>query len=288
VSGVAERRNELLADRALEGLSDPEAQELEALGGADDDSFDLAAAAAALAELERGGGAARLPAALAARVLAGSRRRAADGAAEIATAGPSIPGRSAPLRARERDAPRRERAVGPRWRLPSPGWLVAAAAMVLAVFGWLRPREVVERVQVVEVQAPPPRAPTPAEARNALLAQASDARTIPWSAAPDPSAKGATGDVVWSASLRQGYMRIRGLAANDPRALQYQLWIFDGTRDQRFPVDGGVFDVADGEVIVPIRAKIDVRDAKLFAVTVEKPGGVVVSKRERIVLTAAL
>jgi len=286
VSGVAERRNELLADRALDGLSDAEAQELEALGGADDDSFDLAAGALALAELERGGAAARLPAALAARVLGGSTKRTADGAAGSATAGPSIPGRSAPLRARERDAPRRERAVGPRWRLPNPGWLVAAAAMVLAVFGWLRPREAVERVQVV--QAPVPRAPTPAEARDALLARATDARTIPWSAAPDPSARGATGDVVWSPSLRQGYMRIRGLAANDPRALQYQLWIFDGTRDQRFPVDGGVFDVAGGEVIVPIRATIDVRDAKLFAVTVEKPGGVVVSKRERIVLTAAL
>jgi hypothetical protein len=42
------------------------------------------------------------------------------------------------------------------------------------------------------------------------------------------------------------------------------------------------------EVVEPIRAAIQVFVPKLFAVTVERPGGVVVSKRERIVLTAAL
>jgi anti-sigma-K factor RskA len=83
-------------------------------------------------------------------------------------------------------------------------------------------------------------------------------------------------------------MRFVGLAPNDPAKTQYQLWIFDRTRDQAFPVDGGVFDVtASGEVIVPITAKLHVDDATLFAVTVERPGGVVVSRREHIVVTAA-
>jgi anti-sigma-K factor RskA len=68
---------------------------------------------------------------------------------------------------------------------------------------------------------------------------------------------------------------------------QYQLWIFDRQRDQAYPVDGGVFDVTStGEVIVPIAAKLRVGDAALFAVTVERPGGVVVSRREHIVVTA--
>ena len=40
------------------------------------------------------------------------------------------------------------------------------------------------------------------------------------------------------------------------------------------------------DVIVAINPKLHVNDATLFAVTVEKPGGVVVSKRERIVVTA--
>jgi hypothetical protein len=265
--------SELLADRALQGLSDLEARELLQLGGAGDASYDEAAAAIALAELARTGDGEPLPEALAGKVLADARSRAAE--------------RPAPVRSRpEGLAAARSRS---RWsRAPSLGWMAAAAAAVIAVFGWTRSPGVVEKVQLVEVTAPPPRVPTPGERRAELLAQAPDARTIGWSATPDPSAKGATGDVVWSESLQQGYMRIRGLAANDPKAAQYQLWIFDGKRDQAHPVDGGVFDVVDGEVIVPIRAAIQVFEPKLFAVTVERPGGVVVSKRERIVLTAAL
>jgi hypothetical protein len=55
-----------------------------------------------------------------------------------------------------------------------------------------------------------------------------------------------------------------------------------------YPVDGGVFEIpADGgEVVIPIEAKLPVGQPTLFAVTVEPPGGVVVSSRERIVLVA--
>lgn len=260
MSRPTDRKNELLADRALQGLSELEARELETLGGAGDESFDYAAGAAALAEL---GELEAMPAGLAEKVLAQAKGKAA-----------SAPVRPEPVAHR------------PRWdRGRTLGWLAAAAAAVVAVFGWMRPPTIVKDIQVVEVA---PRVPTAAEARQALLAQATDVRTLSWSATPDPAAKGAEGDVVWSPSKQQGYMRIRGLAANDPRAQQYQLWIFDGTRDQRYPVDGGVFDVKDGEVVVPIKAPVEVREPKLFAITVEKPGGVVVSNRERIVLTAAL
>jgi hypothetical protein len=50
-------------------------------------------------------------------------------------------------------------------------------------------------------------------------------------------------------------------------------------------VNGGVFNVpADSsEVLVPIRAALPVHLAKAFAVTIEKPGGVVVSDRDRVV-----
>jgi hypothetical protein len=283
------RQQELLADRALEGLSEAELRELETLGGAGDDSFDYAAAAAALAEL---GPVEPMPAALAAKVLADAQRRPANGVPDV-TAPIAAPGAAA---VRPSTTPPRsggyaqdERKMRPRWDLGrSAGWLAAAAAVLVAFYGWTRPPRVVEKVVTVEVPAPPPRVPTAAEQREALLAQAADARTIGWSATPDPAAKGATGDVVWSESRQQGYMRIRGLAANDPRRAQYQLWIFDAKRDQATPVDGGVFDVRDGEVVVPIRAAIQVFEPKLFAITVERPGGVVVSKRERIVLTAAL
>ncbi|MDX2192051.1 MAG: anti-sigma factor [Gemmatimonadales bacterium] len=164
-------------------------------------------------------------------------------------------------------------------RTPSPAraWglaaLAAAAGFVLAVA--LRPASPVE----------PPASARVAALRDSLLAAA---RPLAWEATPDSAARGASGDVVWDGTRQAGVMRIRGLAPNDARRLQYQLWIFDAERDERYPVDGGVFDVPaeGGEVLVPVRARVPVGRAVLFAVTVEPPGGVVVSRRERIVLLA--
>lgn len=83
-----------------------------------------------------------------------------------------------------------------------------------------------------------------------------------------------TGDVVWDPVTQQGYLRFVAPPQNNPKVHQYQVWIFDGTRDQRYPVDGGVFDVPanSSEVLVPIHAAVPVRLAKAFAVTLEKPG----------------
>ena len=82
-------------------------------------------------------------------------------------------------------------------------------------------------------------------------------------------------------------MLFEGLPANDPSEGQYQLWIFDPERPADYPVDGGVFDSSGGSVRVPIDAKLVVNDPSLFAVTYERPGGVVVSTRERLIVTAA-
>jgi len=127
--------------------------------------------------------------------------------------------------------------------------------------------------------------PTPADARAALIDDG--AAALAWTATADAAATSATGDVVWSDTQQRGSLRFVGLAVNDPTAWQYQLWIFDRDRDPAYPVDGGVFDVTStGEVIVPIVARLHVDQATRFAVTVERPGGVVVSKRARIVVTA--
>ena len=84
-------------------------------------------------------------------------------------------------------------------------------------------------------------------------------------------------------------MRFKGLPVNDKTKESYQLWIFDETQDEKTPIDGGIFDVnSNGELIVPVTAKLNVRKPKLFAVTVEKAGGVVVSKREKIPVLAKL
>jgi anti-sigma-K factor RskA len=121
-----------------------------------------------------------------------------------------------------------------------------------------------------------------------LLKTAADVQTLPWTTTEDPAASGASGDIVWSDAAQEGYMRFRGLAVNNPGLEQYQLWIFDAEREAARPVDGGVFDVtpAAADIVVPVDAKLRVTRATGFAVTVERPGGVVVSSRERIPLFA--
>ena len=126
-----------------------------------------------------------------------------------------------------------------------------------------------------------------AAARAALLAHPGVVLTS-FSGTPDAASAPLEGDVVWDPATQRGYLRLKGLPVNDPREHQYQLWVFDSSRDPKYPVDGGVFDVqaAQIETIVPIRVPIAVGQAVLFAVTVERPGGVVVSGREHIVATA--
>ena len=120
------------------------------------------------------------------------------------------------------------------------------------------------------------------------VAALSDAVIAQWEPGGDVTGNDITGEVVWSASRQVGVMRLRGLAVNVPGEFQYQLWIFDRDRDERYPVDGGVFDVLPGaaEAEVAIAAKLHVDDPTLFAVTVEPPGGVVVSDRQRIATIA--
>jgi hypothetical protein len=174
------------------------------------------------------------------------------------------------------------------------GWFAAAACLVLALFGWLRTTPSGEPVvqTVPEVPVPPVVAPvlppTPAEERAVLMAKA-DSLKITLSATKDPAASGVSGDVVWDPETQKGYFHFVGLASNDPKVHQYQIWIFDAGRDKRYPVDGGVFDVpADtNEIIIPIRAALAVRKPAAFAVTVEKPGGVVVSAKDHVVALGA-
>lgn len=213
----------------------------------------------------------------------------------VSTSPPSnvVPLQPASARA---NAPSRAFAIG--------GWVAAAACLVLAIGALLRrppPAPVVTLPVVPSTStpatsvAPPLPTPTavasmtPAELREKLLASEGSARAE-WTPTKDPLGKSATGEVVWNKEQQKGTMRFKGLAKNDPTRAQYQLWIFDKTRDEKYPVDGGVFDVDSetGDVIVPIRATLPVNTPVLFAVTLEKPGGVVVSKREHIVVTAKM
>jgi anti-sigma-K factor RskA len=182
----------------------------------------------------------------------------------------------APLAPVAKIAPRREAKSS-----NNIAWFAAAASVVLAVAGWW-PRLAVEPVAAV-----PPPPPTLAQLREQMAAQPTVIKRE-WTATQDASAAGVKGDVVWDPQAQRGYMRFQGLAANDARLQQYQLWIFDATRGDKYPVDGGVFDIPPNstEVVVPIQARLPVGQAAMFAVTLERAGGAVVSEREHILVLA--
>lgn len=162
------------------------------------------------------------------------------------------------------------------------GWYVATACFALAVAGWW-PRL---------VSSPPFDGSTAvgrlsSELSRDHLISSGGAALRRWSWSPAASAPGLKGDVVWDPSQQRGYLLFDGLEPNVPARHQYQLWIVDAARDARYPVDGGVFDVASrGPVVIPVSAAVPVREPVAFVVTVEKPGGTVVSARERVVAVA--
>jgi hypothetical protein len=166
-------------------------------------------------------------------------------------------------------------------RAPSLAWWSAAACLGLALAGWW-PRLFVGH----------PAVPAAAQARAALLASAHAVRAQ-WTAGAAAPPGGVSGDVVFDPVTQRGYLRFHGIPANDPRQQQYQLWIADAGRAQPEPVDAGVFNVdaaalaaAGGEVLIPFQPRLPVRSPAAFVVTLEQPGGVVVSRLERVLALA--
>lgn len=272
---MTERRvefDELRAGRAIGELDAEESARLEELRQEfdDDDDFDrlIGEVTASLAA----GSAASMPGDLYDRIAA---------AGERALGGVPKAAQERPLKV-VRDEPKsgggsRSGAGFMAWS----GWAVAAAMAALWIGG-------VGQETVEPIVEPPE--PTLAEVRAQLIEGQGDAVEVAWTATEDPAAASASGDVVWSNTGQEGVMRFVGLEANNPAELRYQLWIFDAARDDRYPIDGGLFDVAPGqtEVLVPVDARLQVRQPTLFAVTVETPDGVVVSDRERIVVVAPM
>jgi len=271
--GKRERLEELLVAQAVEGLDPPEALELETLLVEVEDADPLAfEEAAAQAWLLVGDTDQPMPEDVSRRVEA--RLSALAVGDESAVIGARRAGPAAALESGAQDRPAQRVAGG---RGGNWAWLATAAALVLAIAGWWP--------QMVDTTDEPE---TAAEARDQLIAQAPDAVRIEWDVTEHELAQGVTGHVVWSDSEQRGYMTFRDIPDNDPSEHQYQLWVFDDQRGDQYPVDGGVFDApdADQEVVIPIRASLPVNWAKLFAVTLEPPGGVVVSDRDPILWLA--
>jgi len=160
-------------------------------------------------------------------------------------------------------------------------WIFAAACLGLAVGGWW-PR-LVDPESAAAVASPIGQWCAQV-ARERMLASSHTVGHWPWAGGEEGSA----GDIVWDNARQRGFLRLQHFVPNDPTRARYQLWIFDAARDDRYPVDGGVFDVPPGrdEVVIPVRATLPVLRPVAFAVTVEASGGAVVSEREKVVAFA--
>ncbi len=247
-----EHLHALLADRALQGADAAEEAGINCLlqhyPELDAESFDRAAAALDLAL--SGTSDEPIPAALMNRL---EEQAAAFGIAPL--------------------SPDPERIVEP---VPSPtatpkasasagilawtGWLVAAVVLLFAVLPSSSSKLTVNQLRE----------------RGALVTQGKPTKA----GKPEMA-----GEFIFDKATQQGYMKLTGFDVNDPKKNQYQLWIFDEkkfTKDT--PIDGGVFDInKNGEALIPIKPNIKVGDPTLFAITVEEPGGVMQSKREKLI-----
>ena len=289
-----ERMFELLMDETVFGLDEKETIELNELkrlypDWEDEFSFEQAAANIALMSADAD---AALPTHLRSKILADADEYFTNSSSaenqNVFEFAPKASGRANSL-ATETDANAVETAPKfPFWQWL--GWGFAAVACVaLAINLWqTRTQTAPEIVKTPPVVTPSPEL-TLEQKRAQLLASANDVIKTDWSAPTPSESQQISGDIVWSDSAQQGYMRFRGLPVNDRDRETYQLWIFDETQDKKTPINGGVFDVSQtGEVIVPIDPELKVRNPKMFAVTVEKPGGVVVSKQEKIAAVAKI
>ncbi len=167
------------------------------------------------------------------------------------------------------------------------GWAAAAACLILAFVILNYPKKPTE---TVNVEPPKPKVLTVAEQREELLKNSSDALKVDWTEPNPKAAKGIAGDVVWSNSQQKGFLHLHGIPRNDVARETYQLWIGDANQDPKTPTDGGIFDVTqEGDVFIPINAKLKIGKPTFFAVTKEKPGGVVVSTQgEKLILVAKI
>lgn len=168
------------------------------------------------------------------------------------------------------------------------GWAAAAAACVALAINLYSTRNQTQVVGVTPTPTPVREEKLdPVQQRQRLVESPGQVLTAQLGKGNVPGIENVSGDIVWSDEKQAGYVRVKGLPKNDISKQTYQLWIFDDNQDPKYPIDGGTFDInSDGEVVIPIDAKLKAKNPHMFAVTIEKPGGVVVSGRGKIAALA--
>ncbi len=271
---VKEKMLDLICKQAMYGLNEQELQELERyeFEVAESESIDLTVATLSLIDLDT---TQEMPAHLQSRILASAENFFAE---EKAREGSPAPVGEVVSTDSKGSTP---------W-FGWLGWAAAAAACIALAVVIFIPRN--QQPPIVAGPTPSPTvsaAPDPAREREQLIESSGQVLTAQFGKGNVKEVENVSGDVVWSDEKQAGYLRLRGLPRNDVSKETYQLWIIAENHNPKTPVDGGTFNVnAEGEVIIPIDAKLKVINPQAFAVTIEKPDGVVVSTQERVAALA--
>ncbi len=272
---------DLLAKKAVYGLDDIEENQLaefdRGVVDAEFQSLEMSAAAIGLAGVSD---VEPFPEHLRAQILKNAERHFSESQTLVSSTLPTIRESSSSIFATESASPASS------W-FGWLGWAAAAACLALAATIWFTrvPQEVANNSQKNIEQ---PAELTPVQKRDQLLSAATDIVKATWSGGNVKSISQLVGDIVWSDEKQSGYITLRGLPINDQGKETYQLWIYDKSRDDE-PIDGGIFNVnANGEIVIPVDARLRAQHPEKFAITIEKPGGVVVSKGERVAAVATV
>lgn len=297
-----DRLNDLLADRAVFGLDADEAEELSKLisltDKGDDDSFEIAAAAVDLSMNK----AEPMPADLSKKLSElGHRAMENDRAMETEQAASKKTATVEPshqvIHAGETNSDLRSASTAKLREIVA--WGCAAAIGFVALMVWTNNRSDLKQLETqvadlkaenielstsnsqLEVSVKEFRKQMFPDGKEIYERLASNQENLQWNWSATGETEG-SGDIVWDEEKQEGVMRLVNLEVNDPEVSQYQLWIIEEGRRQH-PVDGGVFDIKEkGEIFVPVNSKLYAKNAVTFAITVEKPGGVVVSNKENL------
>ena len=290
------RAEELLLDRATVGLDAGEHAELELLCAElgidpDDESFDLAAAALAVAATPPE----RLPAALRDKIAATTRGvSAGDGGVSDAERRELKLVGSEPWRLRPQSTPLE---LVTYKLMAYSGWIAAAASLAFAAtlyFGRTPAVLPAPGGGIVKATAAAPE--SPADRARATLDRILNSHGTQTVVAPLMEADGSAGppapvgQVVWNGDSNEGVLVLANLPAIDTPGDAYQLWVVDAMRDERFPVDAGTFHVEPGtnKGLIQFSAKLPVAYPRAFAITIERAGGNVVSSQPPLVVGTPL
>jgi hypothetical protein len=295
------RLDELLADRAVQGLSEGEEVELRRLlavaGKAEDRSFDFAAAASSSALFPHDQ-LVEMPASLLAAL---DREGEAWCGGVHSHDDEQVAGRIVhPRTGRMTDVGQGHLLRTPfkRFTREYGGWLAAAACLSFGVYAWNSRNAPVTNVTDPGKAIVGGEVVRPIENAALSLRQRAMERLNRWfntgqapdivplgSATPDSGTDVAVGQVMWNAEEGTGVLKINGLDDSKASANRTYRVSVCSKNGKRVPLETGSITLHPGQkdVLVPIDSREIIRDAAAFVVSVCSPGPMGVSQSEGVV-----